>query len=98
MGYMGAIGMIDAAGFDLALAWHFTSNHFPPLPTTLVPAARTVIEAILRDDIDAEIELPDGVTYRDGRSVAPAWACAEAWHLDAFIDAAYGDPSEVYNA
>jgi hypothetical protein len=90
MGSMQAAGMaelVDEGRVDLdtVLRWHLTSNHFPPLPVELAGPAREAIEAIEAGDYDRAIRLPAGVTWRNRRS-APARECAEAWHLDSFIE------------
>lgn len=79
--------MVEDEGLDLttALEWHLTANHFPPLPLELVPVAVKVIDLANQEDWDAEVELPEGVTYKD-RGTAPVYACVEAWHLDAFLE------------
>jgi len=66
---------------------HFSSNHYPPLPSALVPVAVRIIEGVNAGelDYDSPVELPDGITYR-GESSAPGGACVEGWHLDAWLD------------
>lgn len=100
MGTTGALGMAEAVAGGLttlehALSWHLTANHFPPVPTSMIPACLAAIDAANAEDWDEEIALPDGVTYRDGRSVAPAWAIVEQHHLDAFLDGDDWDGEEA---
>lgn len=85
MGHLSASEMAAHADIDRALAWHLTSNHYPPVPTTMIPACREAIDAINEGDYDRNITLPDGILWRD-RTEAPAWAIAEGHHLEAFID------------
>lgn len=90
MGNMNALGMADAVAEgqvsqDAALEWHLRSNHFPPLPSELVPVARRVIDKANAGEWDANVRLPKGISYR-GSSLAPVAACVDAWHLDAFLD------------
>ena len=85
MGRMQATEMAALADIDTALRWHLTSNHYPPLPIELVETAKVAITNGNAGDWDAEIELPEGITYRDA-STAPTWAAIQAWHLDAFLD------------
>jgi hypothetical protein len=68
------------------LAWHLQGNHYPPVPLTMIQPCIEAIMAYFEDDIDAEIEMPEGVTYK-GFTTAPAWAIVEQHHLDWFIDA-----------
>lgn len=87
MGYTSALGMAKATDLETALSWHFTANHFPPLPTTLIPAAMQAIAMASDEEWDEAVELPEGITYK-GQNTAPVAAMVEAWHLGAFIDAA----------
>lgn len=79
--------MVDEGEVDLdaALRWHLGSNHFPPLPSSLLEPAKVAIALASADDWDAEVPLPDGVSWRD-RDAAPAWVCVKAWHLGAFVE------------
>lgn len=85
MGRLAAEDMVEQ-GIDrrLALRWHLTSNHFPPLPIELLPVAERVIDKAEAGKYHARVRLPEGITWR-GKKLAPVWAAAEAWHLDAFI-------------
>lgn len=89
---MGAITAIDlkdqakegTCSLDTALAIHFQSNHYPPLPLSLIPVAKRVIEKAQRGEWEARVRLPEGITFR-GSTLAPVRECAKAWHLDAWI-------------
>ena len=75
---------------EQALAWHLQANHYPPVPTSMVQPCIDAIRAIVDDeDVDAEIILPEGITYT-GMPTAPAWAIVEQHHLDAWIEDAEG--------
>jgi len=63
---------------------HLTSNHYPPVPTSMVSACIQAIDAYNEGDHDAEIGLPDGVSYKD-RPTAPAWAIIDQHHLGEWI-------------
>lgn len=80
------------SNLDAVLLYHLTANHYPPLPASLVPTAKLAIEAAEAEEWDKQIELPEGVTYKD-QSSAPASACIDAWHLDAFVTS-YDDYGE----
>lgn len=68
-----------------ALFWHLTCNHYPALPTSLIPACEQAIDAANEDDWQALIALPDGCLWRN-QSEAPAWAIIQGHHLHDFID------------
>ena len=72
-------------GLDLgsAIAIHLQSNHYPPVPTSMVEPCIDAIEAYWEDDASRYIELPAGVLWR-GNTSAPAYAIIEAHHLEAW--------------
>lgn len=80
----------DLAGGELglslesAISLHLTSNHYPPVPTSMVLPCIEAIYAINEGEGSREIALPEGVSWR-GQDTAPAYALAEAHHLDAWL-------------
>ena len=78
-------------GLSTALTAHLQSNHYPPVPTTMVPACIEAIDLANQDDYDATVDLPEGITYKNA-TAAPVWAIVEAHHLQAFIN----DPEEAW--
>lgn len=69
-----------------ALSWHLQSNHYPPVPLSMVQPCIDAIKAVREeDDVDAEITLPEGITYNNDPT-APAWAIIEQHHLDSWIE------------
>jgi hypothetical protein len=85
MGHMSAVDMVAHASQDNALRWHLQANHYPPLPSSLLPVAKRVIQKAKRRDWDARVRLPKGILWK-GKTTAPVSACVEAWHLDAFLE------------
>jgi hypothetical protein len=87
MGRMNAIAISDEAlGIDLEtqLEWHLRSNHYPPVPVSMVPVCIEAIDLANEGDWDAVVTMPEGVSYR-GSSVAPVYAIVEQHHLDNWI-------------
>lgn len=70
---------------EQAITWHLTSNHFPPIPTSMVPVCIEAIEWANEGNFDKLISLPEGVGYK-GLTVAPVLAIIEQHHLDAWIE------------
>jgi hypothetical protein len=68
-----------------AIGWHLQSNHFPPIPNSMIEPCIRAIEAYNAGDTAKLISLPEGVGYR-GLTVAPAWAIIDGHHLDAWIE------------
>lgn len=68
-----------------ALSFHLTSNHFPPVPTTMIDPCIDAIDNANAGEWDKMVRLPDGVGYR-GMTSAPTSAIIEQHHLDSFLD------------
>jgi hypothetical protein len=85
MGSMQATEMAELMPMKDAIRWHLRSNHFPPVPATMVEPCIQAIDAINKLDYDRLIALPDGVGYK-GLTVAPAYAIAKSHHLEPWID------------
>jgi hypothetical protein len=86
MGRMQASEMARLMGSsDTALLWHLQSNHYPPVPATMLEPCKAAIAAAREENYDALIPLPVGVTWK-GKAAAPAAAIIEAHHLDEFVN------------
>jgi hypothetical protein len=73
----GTLGL-DMAG---AIAMHLRANHYPPVPTSMVQPCIDAIDAYWEDDLNRQIELPEGISWR-GENSAPAYAVIESHHLE----------------
>lgn len=67
-----------------AVRIHLTANHYPPVPTSMVPVCVNAIDLANEGEFDAPVNLPTGITWRS-RADAPAFAIIESYHLDAFV-------------
>lgn len=90
MGAITARGYAEAvdeglASLEIAISLHLRTNHFPPVPASMVGPCIEAIEAIEADDTSRLISLPEGVTWR-GKAYAPAYAMADGHHLWDFIE------------
>ena len=85
MGSLQAAEMAEMLSIDDALAWHLRSNHYPPVPVSMVPVCIDAIQACIEEDWLKEIDLPEGVTFR-GRTSAPADEIVEQHHLWAWVE------------
>ena len=81
------VGAITDLGIDLetSIAIHLTTNHFPPVPKTMVKPCIEAIEAVNEGEPDRLIALPEGVFWRLGTTSAPALAIVEGHHLEAWL-------------
>jgi hypothetical protein len=85
---MGRLTAMEIAETELTLedqiTWHLRSNHFPPIPKSMVKPCIEAIDAANEGDWDKLISLPEGTGYR-GLTVAPVHAIVESHHLDTWI-------------
>lgn len=76
---------MDSVSLEQSLSWHLTSNHYPPIPTTMVPVCIEAIDNANADEWDKLVSLPEGVGYK-GLTVAPTWAIVEQHHLESWVE------------
>ena len=88
---MGSNMAYDLASNDLLdldletqLEIHLTSNHYPPVPISMVAPCIDAIDAYYDEDYDRLIKLPEGVSWR-GQNTSPAYALVDAHHLSAWL-------------
>jgi hypothetical protein len=67
------------------LTWHLQGNHFPPVPVSMVQPCIEAIDCYWSDELDREIDLPEGVVYR-GNKTAPAREIIINHHLDPWCE------------
>ena len=85
MGYNMARDLTEATiSIQQQMAIHLTSNHYPPVPLSMVQPCIDAIDAYYDEDYDRLIDMPEGVSYR-GRDKAPASAIIEQHHLEAWL-------------
>ena len=84
---MGRLHAIEYAAGDLdtGLTWHLQSNHYPPIPLTMLEPCKEAIQACNEEDWYREIVLPEGVLYK-GKTTATAAAIIKAHHLEAWLE------------
>lgn len=87
MGYNFASDLATAPelNYRAQISLHLTSNHYPPVPTSMVTPCIEAIDACIQDEPDTLIDLPDGVLWRN-QEQAPAWAIVEGHHLQAWLE------------
>ena len=73
---------------DTQIQIHLTSNHYPPVPSSMVSPCIDAIDAYYDEDYNRKIALPEGVFWK-GMTKAPACAIVEAHHLEAWLPEAY---------
>lgn len=70
---------------ESSLRWHLQCNHYPPVPTCMVPVCVQAIDFAVADEWDAHIELPEN-TYYKGMNTAPVHAIVEQHHLHYYVE------------
>ena len=85
MGHLQASEMARYANLDIALFWHLTSNHYPPLPKSLIKPCKEAIGNAMDGEWDKEVDLPEGIALGEVTSV-PTRRIVEACHLEPFIE------------
>jgi hypothetical protein len=86
MGYNTALDLSEELELDLemAIGIHLRSNHYPPVPLSMVQPCIEAIDAYYDEDYRREITLPEGVLWR-GQVTAPADAIIDQHHLSAWL-------------
>ena len=85
MGSLQAMEIAEALEIDDALAWHLRSNHFPPIPLSMIEPCKEAIQNALAGEWTKLVSLPEGVGYK-GLTVAPTDAIIEQHHLDPWVE------------
>jgi hypothetical protein len=78
----GTLGTITLAD---QIAIHLRSNHYPPVPLSMVQPCIEAIDAYWSGEHLQQIDLPEGINWR-GNNTAPAWALIEGHHLEAWVN------------
>lgn len=88
---MGSNFATDLASNDLIdldletqIGIHLSSNHYPPVPSSMIQPCIDAIDAYYDEDYQRLIELPEGVSWR-GENYSPASAIVNGHHLDAWL-------------
>ena len=84
MGYNTALDLSTELDLEMALSIHLQSNHYPPVPLSMVEPCIQAIDAYYDEDYNRKISLPEGVSWK-GMIKAPACAIIEQHHLDAWL-------------
>jgi hypothetical protein len=86
MGAFNLISMLEETDADIrtVLSWHLTSNHYPPVPTSMIDPCLEAIALCEDDNADALVSLPEGTLWRNSDQ-APAWALVDGLHLEHFL-------------
>jgi len=84
MGYTTALDLAEGLDIEVAISMHLQSNHYPPVPLSMVEPCIEAIDAYNEGEANKSIELPEGVYWRNNTH-APAYAIIESHHLDPWL-------------
>ena len=87
MGTLSAMAMTDeelGMTLEQQIGWHLQSNHFPPVPASMIEPCIQAIDYANEGEWDKMVSLPEGVGYK-GLTVAPVHAIVEQHHLSTWI-------------
>lgn len=86
MGYLSALDMREYGGEEVALRWHLSHNHFPPIPEEMIPVAKKALVNAKAGRWGRRVKLPPGVRHRATGQCATTEALVRHMHLDAFLE------------
>lgn len=85
MGKLQAMEMAEMLEIENAIGWHLRSNHFPPVPASMIQPCIEAINNAIEGNWTKLVSLPEGVGYK-GLTAAPTDAIIEQHHLDAWVE------------
>jgi hypothetical protein len=85
MGSLHAMEYADLLSLEDGIRVHLTSNHYPPVPVSMVPVCIKAIRFAQRGKWDSNLTLPDGIEFK-GSKTAPVSSIVESHHLDAWLE------------
>ena len=85
MGRMTSLDLVEnVVDIRQSIAIQLRSNHYPPVPLSMVEPCIEAIYAVQEGDTHKSIDLPNGITWR-GYPTAPAYAIVEGHHLEPWL-------------
>jgi len=85
MGRLQAEAMAEAnLSLEAQLDWHLTSNHYPPVPSIMIPVCIEAIDNANEGEWDKLVALPENVSWK-GLTEVPTHAIVEQHHLEFWI-------------
>lgn len=91
MGRMGIESMLEVAKVEQAMVWHLRSNHYPPIPMSMVQPCLRAVKYANAGEWDKRVRLPEGLLFKGKYKTAPVRDIVEEHHLEAFLE-----PDEDY--
>jgi hypothetical protein len=86
MGSLQAQEMRELVDENQALAWHLRHNHYPSIPTIMIPACKRALANARKGDYDKRVRLPKDVKHREHGSLVPTQVVMDYAHLWDFLE------------
>jgi hypothetical protein len=79
-------GMVEQGEITLkvALEWHLQSNHYPPVPLSMLPVCERAIKKARAGKWHFRVRLPKGCTFKGG-IYAPVDEVVRGHNLNCFV-------------
>ena len=85
MGYMNAVSMAETnISLEQAIQWHLRSNHYPPVPSEMIPVAVKAIERCRESNYKSTIKAP--FEHRVHGWNVPAHVIVDSYHLEPWCE------------
>lgn len=84
MGYTQAIEMANLMDLEQGIRWQLLYNHYPPVPSEMIPGAIQAIEAYREGDYHRFIKSP--FKHIDYWYDVPAHVIVDIFHLEPWCD------------
>ena len=90
MGNTHALGFAEAVKegqttLYLALHYHFTANHYPPLPTACIEPAQEALDKASAGEWEELVDITEAGTHRVHGTEVPVNILIDEWHLFPFV-------------
>lgn len=80
-----AISQSDEMTLEQQIGLHFAANCYPPIPAIMIEPSIEAIDAMIDDEPDRLIDLPDGVSFR-GYAYCTAYDIVDGHHLWSWVE------------
>ena len=84
MGYTQAMEMADMMDLEQGIRWHLRYNHFPPVPSEMIPVAVKAVKLCNRGKYETKIRTP--YEHRVYGWKVPANVVVDCYHLEPWVD------------
>lgn len=84
MGYTQAVEMASMTDLKTGIRWHLRYNHYPSVPSEMIPIAVKAVRLCRNDQFNETIEIQ--FDHRVYGWKVPAYIIVEAYHLEPWVN------------